>query len=160
MAILLLRYDGYFILSDLLGLPNLWQDSRATVQRFLARQLLGVELAVRVTDERHSVLAVYGVASMLYRVAVTVFIFVFLYKALAPARLEILAHLVVASMAVGLLATTFVKGRRIIEDPRMPSRINLRRIALTMCVLTAVVCAILPDTLSMSCQCTGRAGAT
>jgi len=34
----LLRYDGYFILSDVLNVPNLWQRSRAAVQSTAARR--------------------------------------------------------------------------------------------------------------------------
>lgn len=38
----LLRYDGYFILSDVLDVPNLWQRSRAAVQSTAARWCLGM----------------------------------------------------------------------------------------------------------------------
>ena len=33
----LLRYDGYFVLSDWLEVPNLWQRSRALIYGFLRR---------------------------------------------------------------------------------------------------------------------------
>ncbi len=40
----LLRYDGYYILSDLVEVPNLQEQSSRVVRRWLARWLLDVEL--------------------------------------------------------------------------------------------------------------------
>ena len=37
----LLRYDGYYILSDLVETPNLWQRSREVLRRFASEWLLG-----------------------------------------------------------------------------------------------------------------------
>ena len=39
----LLRYDGYFILVDLLGIPNLWQESRLALKSALAKWFLRPE---------------------------------------------------------------------------------------------------------------------
>src|SRR6185369_4230224 len=40
----LLRYDGYYILADLLEVPNLQQQSDALVRRAAARLILGIDL--------------------------------------------------------------------------------------------------------------------
>ena len=37
----LLRYDGYYILADLVESPNLWQRSREALQHFVSRWILG-----------------------------------------------------------------------------------------------------------------------
>ncbi len=65
----LMRYDGYYVLSDLAGIPNLRQRSIQEVQSLLKRSLLGI--AGPVTDARlreRLFLLVYGVASAIYKV--------------------------------------------------------------------------------------------
>jgi putative peptide zinc metalloprotease protein len=66
----LLRYDGYYILSDLLEIPNLNTRSTAMLRHLAERYLLGVQASVTPahTTGEAWLLAVYGVASALYRV--------------------------------------------------------------------------------------------
>src|SRR5207247_7615024 len=61
----LMRFDGYFILSDLLDMPNLATRGRAWMQRALAWLLLGGRPARRLQpDSRESwIVALYGVAA-------------------------------------------------------------------------------------------------
>jgi putative peptide zinc metalloprotease protein len=70
----LLRYDGYYMLSDLLEIPNLAQRSKGYLGYLLQRYLLGVESAkstVTATGEKVWFLA-YGPLSWCYRIAVLV----------------------------------------------------------------------------------------
>lgn len=70
----LLRYDGYYILSDLTGIPNLAQRSREYLRHLLERHVFGVRglnpPEARGPAER-STLVVYAVLSMPYRIFVT-----------------------------------------------------------------------------------------
>ena len=63
----LLRYDGYFILSDLLGIPNLAAESSRLIRGTLRRKLWGLpSLRNRHTEagpRRNGVLAIYGLLS-------------------------------------------------------------------------------------------------
>ena len=68
----LLRYDGYYILSDLLEMPNLWQRSRQYLYYLVKRYAWGVR---RPTNPAHTAgecvwLTLYGIASSIYRVVV------------------------------------------------------------------------------------------
>lgn len=71
----LLRYDGYYILSDVLGIPNLAQRSRELVWHLLERHVFGVRgltpPATRGPAEFWTLL-LYAALSMPYRVLVTV----------------------------------------------------------------------------------------
>ena len=66
----LLRYDGYYILSDLLEIPNLNTRSAATLRYLAERYLLGVHGAANPahTPGEAWLLAIYGTVSALYRV--------------------------------------------------------------------------------------------
>ena len=71
----LLRYDGYYILSDLLGIPNLAAKSRELwiylVERF-AYGLHGLRPPVVRGAGEVWLLAIYGVLSVPYRVFITI----------------------------------------------------------------------------------------
>lgn len=72
----LLRYDGYYLLSDLIDVPNLWNRSRDFVVYQIKTRLLGARGLVNPADtagERYWFVS-YAVASMVYRV--------FLYSAI------------------------------------------------------------------------------
>ena len=69
----LLRYDGYFILSDLVDTPNLAEKSSALVRGWLVRYGLGIDdepepLAPR---RRQGWFALYAVAALGYRVLIS-----------------------------------------------------------------------------------------
>ena len=90
----LLRYDGYYILSDLLDIPNLWTESRAVVRAFLARVLLGVPADRSTVQGPHYLLLLYGCASTLYRGVILVVILFTLHRALTPHGLQLLSQLI------------------------------------------------------------------
>ena len=67
----LLRYDGYYLLADLIEIPNLGQRSTRYIGYLLQRYLLGIEKAespVTARGERGWFL-VYGPISFCYRIA-------------------------------------------------------------------------------------------
>ncbi|MFO0856575.1 MAG: HlyD family efflux transporter periplasmic adaptor subunit [Phycisphaerales bacterium] len=75
----LMRFDGYFILSDLLGVPNLMQRSMTMLKFLFLKHVYRVENPPQPTgDAREAlILLVYGVLAMIYRVVI--FISVTLY---------------------------------------------------------------------------------
>ena len=67
----LLRYDGYYILSDLVGSPNLSQRSRDLLRFLIERYLFGLKSSQppRVRDRTEAtVLTVFGLLSTPYRI--------------------------------------------------------------------------------------------
>ncbi|MFQ5512772.1 MAG: HlyD family efflux transporter periplasmic adaptor subunit, partial [Candidatus Krumholzibacteriia bacterium] len=69
----LMRYDGYYVLSDLVEVPNLRQRSTDFVKRLLKRFALGLRGDDKpVTGRLAVLLACFGVAAIIYRVLVLV----------------------------------------------------------------------------------------
>lgn len=76
----LLRYDGYYVLADLLHLPNLAMQARQTVMSLCERLIVGVSDDEPELDSRRWwTLVIYGVVSGVYRLFVTVGIVWFLH---------------------------------------------------------------------------------
>ena len=69
----LMRFDGYYILSDLVEIPNLRQRSTRHVLSVLKRLLLGLKAATESGGRRlRATLLTYGVALSMYRAALLV----------------------------------------------------------------------------------------
>ena len=76
----LMRFDGYFILSDLIGVPNLMQRSNQMLQWLFKRFVYGVETAKPPSTQRGEqwALVIYGVLATLYRLFLFVVITTFI----------------------------------------------------------------------------------
>jgi putative peptide zinc metalloprotease protein len=80
----LLRYDGYYILSDLLEIPNLWQRSREYLYYLVKKYAWGVRRPrspSQLATEKIW-LSVFAVASTIYRFIIYVAILLFVASAL------------------------------------------------------------------------------
>ena len=68
----LLRYDGYYVLSDLIDLPNLYQRAQQMLVYLAEKHLFGVRKAPALADSRRERdwLAGYGMLSVAYRIIV------------------------------------------------------------------------------------------
>ena len=75
----LLRLDGYYILSDLLDIPNLTVRSKQHIQHLVERYLFGYKDSESPTQsmKEKSWLTVYGILSNIYRIVVFVGIILF-----------------------------------------------------------------------------------
>lgn len=75
----LLRYDGYYILCDLLEIPNLSLRGRQYLYYLVRRYLWGVKTAIPPATARERYwLFVHAIASAVYRAVVCVFIILFI----------------------------------------------------------------------------------
>ncbi len=98
----LLRYDGYFILSDLWGVPNLAERSRAAMQTLLATWLTGQRPDSREFPNNIWLLAGYGVASGVYRLFVLGLILWICWQVSVPMGLGFIAIFVSFSVLLGV----------------------------------------------------------
>jgi putative peptide zinc metalloprotease protein len=141
----LLRYDGYYILSDLVETPNLWQRSREALQKFIDRWLIGRPTTddPLVPARRLPWLATYAVASKVYMVMVCVTIVWGLVQVLYPLHLETLAYaagcLVLASAMVGPVTNAV----RLVRNPSRRAELPKGRIAWVATLGLAALVAIL-----------------
>jgi putative peptide zinc metalloprotease protein len=146
----LLRYDGYYILSDLLEIPNLRQKSQAVIQRVLAKWLLG--FAPRrdpfLPARRRWAFGLFAVASGIYGWIVSLSIFWFLYHVLEPHGLKIVGQLLGMAMIVSLVVVPAVRFVRYVMQPMLiaPTRIesmNQLRAVVGLGLLAVVVAGAL-----------------
>ncbi len=97
----LMRFDGYYILSDMVEIPNLRQRSADYLKNVFKRVALGVRTKTDSgTRGLRTILATYGIAAMIYRVALMI---------------AITALLATKFMLVGLLFGVFVFGGLIVS---------------------------------------------
>jgi putative peptide zinc metalloprotease protein len=67
----LMRFDGYFVLADLLGIDNLYQSGRECARYWCQRYLLGLPTTCpRLPSERPAVVKVYGLTAACWRVVI------------------------------------------------------------------------------------------
>ena len=150
----LLRYDGYFILSDWLEIPNLQQQGLATVQRHLSSWYFGIDQRLSRPDSfrQAALLFVYGVASTVYRWILTFSITWVLYRWLQPHGLgpfvQIFAALTVSMMilnpVINLYRWSTAAAQR--ESIRWPG--FWMKAGMTLLVLAAIVLFPLPMRVS------------
>jgi putative peptide zinc metalloprotease protein len=118
----LLRYDGYFILADLIELPNLRQQSQAFLQQLVAK-CFGLELRESWTLQRRdqAQLVFYGIAALVYRWVLVVGILFVVYRVLEPYRLDVVAQIFSAFVLGGMLFAPLWQMVRVARTPRHDS---------------------------------------
>ncbi len=106
----LLKYDGYYVLSDLVGVPNLAAQSKSRLLDVVIRLTCGVRFAnSRALPGRGDIpLILYGAASLVYRWFVLVLILWTLHQVLRPLGLVALAQ----AITVGCVVTYSFAGYR------------------------------------------------
>lgn len=136
----LLRYDGYYILSDWLELPNLSQKANATVISRLRMICLGMKgLAAPFVPARgQSWLMVYAVAALVYRTSVTLSVLWFISRVLEPYGLSPLAHIMIATSLASLIVWPLVKLVKFFLTPGRSREVNMRRAILTVVAIGAL----------------------
>ena len=66
----LMKYDGYFVLSDLLGMPNLRGDAQRELSGVLRRVFVGEQVVTNRSRARRIALILFGICCSLYKVVV------------------------------------------------------------------------------------------
>jgi putative peptide zinc metalloprotease protein len=153
----LLRYDGYYILSDLLEIPNLRSKATTILQRSAGSLLLGIEarpdpfLPVR----KQWLFALYSVAAASYRWLITFSIFWFVYSLLEPYGFKIIGQMIAISALYGLLGMPLIQLYKFFSVPGRLGTVKPIRAGLSGLVLSLVLGAILlvPIRHHVYCSC-------
>jgi putative peptide zinc metalloprotease protein len=135
----LLRYDGYYILGDLLEIPNLRQRANAYLGYLCERYLFGrreAELPIATPGER-AWFVVYATASFAYRVLIVVAIIGFMAD-----YYFWLAMFFAGATAVVWVGVPIAKGVRfLLTSPRL-RRQRVRAVAFSGAAVAAVVAVV------------------
>jgi putative peptide zinc metalloprotease protein len=137
----LLRYDGYYILADVLEIPNLRQKANTILQRLASRWCLGIKQQDDpfLPQRKLGLFALYAVASSVYGWIVTASIFLFVWNVFKPYRLEVLGQILALGAVWGLVIRP-VQG--IIGFFRIPGRRDDVK-AVNLLVTVAIAAAVL-----------------
>lgn len=126
----LLRFDGYYILSDLIEMPNLRGRSNAYIGYLVERYGFGrreTEAPESASGERPWFVA-YAVLSFLYRVSVVTAIVLFI-----AGRFFVVGIILAAIAVIGWAVVPLVKGMAfLVTNPRIQS---VRQRAVVLCLL-------------------------
>ncbi len=141
----LLRYDGYYVLSDLVGVPNLAQQSRALVQRGVRRFFLDGELAVdrSLPVSHRPLLVLYAIASFVYRWFVVAAILYVAYQVTKRQGLEVLVEVLTWTTVAAILGVPAWRALRFLHSPLERRRIRPGRVRLALVILLAVAAGLL-----------------
>src|SRR5262245_31830797 len=141
----LMRFDGYYILADLLEIPNLRQKAAAVIQRKLGAWMLGLRERPDpfLPARRRWLFAAFCVASSVYSWLVTLSIFWFYYRVLEPYGLKVIGQMLGLGMIVSLVVVPLVRLIRFLTEPVRPKDINKMRAAISFGLVAAAVAVIL-----------------
>lgn len=132
----LLRFDGYYILSDLLDIPNLAQRSTAHLRHLVERYAFGLRRSESpgTTSKEKAWLTLFGISSGIYRIFVFGRILLFVAD-----RLLLIGIIMAAFCAVSwILVPTFRLLRYLSSDPALERR-RVRAVSLTAAAAAIVI---------------------
>lgn len=125
----LLRYDGYYILLDLLEVPNLRQRAQSIVSNRLHHWFFGHKADTLLKEPRRlrRFLFLYGIASVLYRWFIVIAILTVCYYVLEPYGLEVFAQVMGAFVLMGMLIMPLKSGVNEVRTYAKTGQIQWRR---------------------------------
>ncbi len=152
----LLRYDGYYILADLMEIPNLRQKATSILSRKMGEWLLGIEPPEDpFLPRRNQVLfALYAVAASVYRWFVLASILWFLYQVFKPYKLQIIGQAIVAMSLYGLVAMPLYKLGKFFYIPGRIEKVKKPRMYTSIAVISALLAGVLLVPLPHRVMCT------
>ena len=137
----LLRYDGYYILSDIMEIPNLRQKASSILNRKLGKWCLGLEEPEDpfLPKRNQGLFALYTVASFFYRWFILLSILYFLNKVFEPYGLKVIGQMIALASLYGLIVMPFVKVYKFFRVPGRWSKVKKIRMFTTLGLLIALV---------------------
>ena len=141
----LLRYDGYYVMSDYLEIPNLRVKSTQFFAYLFQEKVLGLEIPVQsyMPRSRRTLFVTYAITSYLYRWFVTFSILYFLTQFLKPYKLQSISYMMAGGSLVPLLFMPLYQGVKFIRQPGRMRKVKKARAAAFAAVTVAAVTGIL-----------------
>ena len=141
----LLRYDGYYILSDIAEIPNLRQKSTAVLSRKLGELCLGIEPTPDpfLPERNHFFFAAYTIASSIYRWVIVLSILWFLNQVFKPYGLQVVGQMIAAASIYGLLVMPLWKLFKFFHVPGRIEKVKVGRMYASLAVIFLVIAAVL-----------------
>lgn len=150
----LLRYDGYYVLSDLCDVPNLGQRSRNMLASRLGRLFFGVDESAP-DDDASAWMLLYAVLATAYRWALTLLILWFVSIMFRPYGLESLGRLFCVAALIGLVSMALRSPIRLLRNPARRRLIRMNRVIVS-CVAVGLLMGALIWPIPSGISASGR----
>jgi putative peptide zinc metalloprotease protein len=140
----LLRYDGYYILSDVLEIPNLRQKANSILGRIASHWCLGIKQPEDpfLPQRKLGWFALYAVASSLYGWFVSLSIFLFVWNVFKPYRLQVLGQILAGAALWGLVIRPMQGMIKFLQVPGRRDEVKAVNVISTTAVAGVVAAAI------------------
>lgn len=141
----LMRYDGYYILSDLIEIPNLRQKANAVVQRWFLSGFLGIRQRPDpfLPHKHQGWFAAYAIAAVVYRWVISITIIGFLYQLCESYQLKILGQILVLTGIWGLAIKPLIQHLKFLSTPGRLAHMNPIRASISAAVTFSLIVAAL-----------------
>ncbi|MFN3191344.1 MAG: hemolysin D [Aureliella sp.] len=140
----LLRFDGYYILMDVLEIPNLRQKATEILKRWFQQYCLGLELQENpfLPQKKQFWFALYTLASIVYRWVVVFSIMMFLMKVLEPYGLQALGRLIAISGLAGMIIQPIWQIIKFFRTPGRASKMKRKNVLTSLGIASAAIAGI------------------
>lgn len=140
----LLRFDGYYILMDMLEIPNLRQKATEILKRWFQQYCLGLELQENpfLPHKKQAWFALYTVASIVYRWVVVFSIMMFLMKVLEPYGLQALGRLIALTGLGGMVVQPVWQIIKFFRTPGRASKMKRKNVLSSLSIAGATIAGI------------------
>ena len=140
----LMRFDGYYILSDMLEIPNLRTKSSTSLSRLAKKWCLGVKLQDDpFLPKRHQGLfALYSIASTIYMWVLMISIFMFVWNAMKPYRMEAIGRMLALFGIYGLIVRPITGIYKFLKVPGRRDEVKSLNMTVTGVVVALIAAAI------------------
>lgn len=152
----LLRFDGYYIIMDIMEIPNLRQKSTEVLRRYALEYCLGIEQPESpfLPQRNRIFFALYTVAAEIYRLMVVFSILFFLNQVFEPYGLKIIGQIIGMAGVVGLFVQPLWQLFQFFYVPGRMNKVKKNRVYVTLSVVGVAILAIVfvPLPYSVSCS--------
>lgn len=137
----LLRYDGYYILADLLEIPNLRQKATKIMTRKCSEWFLGMEQQDDpfLPQKNQLLFAVYSVAAVCYRWVITASILYFVHRVFKSYGLLILGQIIAAMSLYSLIVMPLWKVAKFFWVPGRIYKVKKKNFYISLAGLAILV---------------------
>lgn len=134
----LLRYDGYYILSDLLDRPNLWQTSRGQLHACLG-WLFGLSDDGRGVSTVQWSQVVYAAASSVYRLFVLASLGWLTLRVCSNNGVTLLGYCLVSMVAAGVITPTLTRTLKLFRNPSSRQKMKRPRFLVSLGAFAGII---------------------
>ena len=141
----LLRFDGYYIMSDLVEIPNLRQKASKILQRMAGEYCMGLEMPEDpfLPQTNKGFFAFYTIAAVCYRWFIFFSILFFLNQVFEPYGLKIIGQLIAMMGLFGLIVQPLWQLGKFLHVPGRMDQVKWPRLYASVAIAVAALMAVL-----------------